>query len=269
VLPVVDKVIVVWGERPFAGVKAWMHKGKVYNFPEKFDNLVEVVESYPDDRVHLFKHHIDNPRNQWTRIVNEIVIPEFGKPDIAIMGHVTHVWEEDAIRAALEEFKTSRYRCANTWQVETWRGLDTRIPERFRAGAGFWNLRDVGEMPPTWLDFNPSGTPLSRLPMLCGKVHNLRYSQNPNIMFWRHLVVQAYVSKLGDSRPDPNHFDDKWLTWTPATRNIEMAAAHAHTVPEAVPYDTSCLPHVIQRDLPVLQAKTSNEVWEGYPECES
>ena len=127
------------------------------------------------------------------------------------------------------------------------------------------SLRWVAE---TWLDFNPANKTLPEMSTLPGPVHNLRYSQNPNIMFWRHLVVQAYVSKLGDSVPDPRHFEDKWLNWTPATRNIEMALKWSHTVPKAEPYDVDELPEVIRRDLRALKAKTSNDVWRGYPPCE-
>ena len=147
VLPFVDKAILVWGIVPFAGVTEWTHKGKVYKFPERFDDLPEKVAAMDDPRVHVVNYHSPNPRNQWTEIVNDIVIPQFGRPDIAILGHVPHVWREDALRANLEEFETSRYLCANTWQIETWRVLDWRLPERHRAGVGFWNLRDAHTMP--------------------------------------------------------------------------------------------------------------------------
>ena len=123
-------------------------------------------------------------------------------------------------------------------------------------------------MPDTALDFNPKQIPLPFVHMLQARVHNLRYSQNPNIMFWRHLVISAYAGVVGDSRPNPDHFDDKWLNWTPETRDIEMSLAHKHTVPQAVPYDTQELPEVIRRDLDTLQAQISNEAWKGYPTCE-
>jgi len=268
VLPHVDKVILVWGVVPFAGVNEWEHDGKVYKFPDRFDDLPEMVEAMDDPRVHVVWHHSQNPRNQWTEIVNDIVIPKFGKPDVVMMGHVTHVWTERALAANLEEFGTSRFKWANTWQVETYRQLDYRISEGFRAGVGFWNLEQAHRMPTTGLDFNPAKIPLSRGPMLGGRVHNLRYSQNLNIMFWRHLVVQAYVAQLGDSRPDPKHFEEKLLNWTPETRDIEMALAHKTTVPQAIPYDPSGLPASIKRDYDALAKQISRDAWKGYPKCE-
>lgn len=268
VLPFVDKVILVWGILPFAEVDEWTHKGKVYKFPDRFDVLLEAVEVMGEPRVHVEHYHSQSPRNQWTEIVNEIVIPKYGKPDAVILGHVTHVWCRDALAANLEEFEASRYLWANTWQTETYRRLDYRIPERFRAGVGFWNLQMAGKMPATGLDCNPATATLRSGPMLGGRVHNLRYSQNLNIMFWRHLVVQAYVAQLGDSRPSPDHFEDKLLNWTPETRDIEMALAHKHTVPQAVPYDRRGLPESILRDYDALTKQTSREAWKGYPPCE-
>ena len=267
VLPYVDKAIVVWAGKPFADVTQWEHRGKIYRFPVRFDDLPERVWAMNDPRVQFVEEYIPNPRNQWTEIVNDIVIPKYGKPDVAMFMHVPMVWDGKELAKALEEFQTSHYQCANTWQIEIWRGFDWRIPKRHRAGAGFWNLRDVGRMPQTHLDCNPVGVPLQSLPMLCGAVHNLRYTQNPNIMFWRHLVVQAYVAKLGDSVPDPTWFEEKWLHWMPETRDLEQSLRWKHLIPQAEAYDPEGLPYPIKRDLASLREQTSNAAWKGYPEC--
>ena len=97
-------------------------------------------------------------------------------------------------------------------------------------------------------------------------VHNLRYAQNPLIMFWRQLVVMAHTQVTGDSTPNHDWFEDKWLRWTPETEDIEMSLRHMGQVKRAVPYDVGELPACIRADLPKLRAQTSNEQWKGYPE---
>jgi hypothetical protein len=267
VLPFVDEVAVVWGRTPWAGVSESIYKGKRYKFPERFDDLPERVKAMDDPRVHLIEHHSPSPRNQWTELTEQIVVPKLGKPDILMFMHVGMVWRQQELAEALAEFIQGPDRFANTWMVELWRGFNWRIPRRHRVGAGFWNRRRTGHMPPTELDFNPMGTPLAHLPML-GEVHNFRYAQNPNLMFWRHLAITEYVKKVGDSKPNPDHFEDKWLNWTPETRDIEMSLNYKHTVPCAIPYDETRLPEPILRDMEALRAQTSNEAWKGFPQCE-
>jgi hypothetical protein len=269
VLPHVDKVIFVYCVKPWAGVTEGEYRGVKYKFPEHVDTLSETVKQMAEDdfRIDYVEHYSPSARGQIAEIVNEIVIPKFGRPDVAFFMHPDHVWRDEALGEALEEFKRAPYQYMNTYQVETWRGLDTRIPERRRAGVGFWKVPEGG-LPETALDFNPKQVPLQYVMMLRPRVHNLRYSQNPNMMFWRHLIISAYVKVDGDSRPNPNHFEDKWLNWTPDTRDLEMSLAHMATVPAALPYDVSELPETIQRDLPELQRQISNAAWKGYPSCE-
>lgn len=267
VLDAVDKVVVVWGGKPFADVDHCVYKGKRYDFPKRFDDLPEIVQSIDSPKVEFIEHYHHNPRNQWAHIINNIVTPRFGKPDAALFMHVGMVWRADQLLKAFDEFFHGDSPCCNTRCVETWRGLDYRIPERLRAGCGFWKFQDFAKMPETWLDFQPRTVNLPGLHMLNAEIHNLRYSQNPNIMFWRQLVIMAYVAALGDSTPDPNWFEDKWLTWDPETNNqdLEMAINWKHLIPAAIPYDTDELPAGIRRDLVMLQKATSNKVWRGIP----
>ncbi len=267
-LDAVDKVIVVWGGRAFANADRCIYRGREVMFPERFDDLPERVKAMDDPRIEFVEHYHPTPRNQWTELMNNVVIPKFGKPDAAMFMHVGMVWRADQLLKAFEEFFNNPISYANSGSIETWRGLDYRIPWRMRVGCGFWKFDGLRRMPRTALDSNPERVALANIPQLSGEVHNLRYSQNPNIMFWRQLVVMEYVAAAGDSKPDPDHFEEKWLKWHPVTnnKNLEMSKAFAHYIPEVVPYDTEELPEEIRRDLAALQAATSNDVWKGYPE---
>jgi hypothetical protein len=268
VLPHVDKVIFVWGGRPWANASEWTHKGKRYTFPKLIDNLPEVVKGIDDPRVHFVEAYHETPRGQLASMVNDIVIPQFGRPDVALFMMPNYVWKQDALASALDEFTAARYRYANTWQVEMWRGFDYRIPRRERTGPGFCNLREMRQMPMTDLNYHPTYMRIEDVPMLGAESHNLRYSENLNTLFWRQLVTEAWVATIHDSKPDPDHFEEKLLNWTPETRDLEMALAYKARIPKAEPYDFHKLPEVILRDIDKLRKSASNAAWKGYPKCE-
>jgi hypothetical protein len=78
--------------------------------------------------------------------------------------------------------------------------------------------------------------------------HNLGFCVSRKSMYWKHLLALAFSNPLGDSAPDENWLDEKWLTWHPVhnNRHLEIAKGYSHLIPRAVPYPYSELPELIQ-----------------------
>ena len=180
VLPFVDKVIVVWGGKPWGGVDHCMYQGRRIDFPERFDDLPEKVKEIDDPKVEFVEFYYRNPINQCAVLMNDVVIPRFGKPDTAIFQMVTMVWRHQELEKALQEFEMSHYFCANSRQVELWRGLNYRVPERPRAACGFWNLRNIARMPPTWCRRRRTIFATPRTQISCSGDNSWSWPTSPN-----------------------------------------------------------------------------------------
>ena len=69
---------------------------------------------------------------------------------------------------------------------------------------------------------------------------NLGFSFNINTMFYKHLMALSFSKVIGDSLPDENWFEDKWLNWKENTENLEISEGYQHNIKRAfkfkIPY---------------------------------
>lgn len=266
VLQAVDQIAFVYAGRPYAdATEGVRYDGVKFKIPQPIDRMLERLPK--DPRIRVFELYNPTPWGHWTRIFNEIVIPNYGSPDMAVCVFPVQVWRNGELDRAFEEFKRLRVPYANSAQVDIWRGFDWALPRLpIRNGANFLNLR-MRPVKATQFDCFPCH--VSQAPQLEKTLlHNLRNAQNPNTTFWKCMAVGAYAKAVGDSEPNPNWFEDKWLNWTPETTCLNMSKRWGHTSFKAEPYAVGELPELIQADLPALREATSNAAWKGYPPCE-
>ena len=55
-------------------------------------------------------------------------------------------------------------------------------------------------------------------------------------MKYKHEVAIQSSKYYSDSIPSKEWYEDKWLNWTPETRDIEIAEKHKHKIKQAWPY---------------------------------
>lgn len=260
VLPFVDKAIVYWTDRPWGSWKTVTYKGKTYKRPggggtpmngwhEKVGRLRN--RSPGLGKVEREYFHVDDPMNQFTRIVNQSLIPQYGKPETLIVLEPDHVLHYGQLTTALREFKSNGYRAAHTKQIDLWKTTEWRIPERpNRTGTVFWNLSDLDEMPETKRQAEPRS---SDFVQLNAYTHNLGFCVSQETMLLKHVCALGFSQEIGDSMPNEDWFERKWLHWNPTTNNrdLEIAKGYEHMIPKAVPYDPAGLPGVLREDLHV------------------
>lgn len=254
ILPYVDQIFVFWDDIPWGDVHSCVYRGERVIFPEKFDAAVERILDMNEPKVILLYNHRFNNVNQFTYLVNEKIIPAYGKPEELLVIEVDSVFKKAEIEKAFTEFRQRNLRCAKTRQVEIWRGFDYRVPEReYRTGAVLWNLRDIEAMPPTQRQAEGEG-----MEILEAEIHNFGFAVSPKVMYWKHLTALAFSQAIGDCIPNEDWLEDKWLTWHPETNNkdLEISIGFEHVIPEAVPYDVSLLPEEIRQDLEMLRENT-------------
>jgi hypothetical protein len=73
------------------------------------------------------------------------------------------------------------------------------------------------------------------------------FSFSDKTMYWKHLTAIGFSAVIGDSPPNENWYEDKWLKWHPETNNVnlEISKGAEHNIPYAEPYSKSELPEII------------------------
>jgi tetratricopeptide (TPR) repeat protein len=238
----VKKIFIFWDKTPSGDLAEYTYKGEPIQFPKKFDNAVKQIKELNNPKIELLYEHRDNPENQLTHFVNDIILRKFERPSIIVFLEVDHVFREDQLQKALDEFIEQEYVFATTHQIEVWKGLRHRVPDRpQKVGAVFCNLSKLDEIPET---LKHGG--ILVMPKLSAHVHNVGFAVSEKIMYWKHILSLAKAQKSGDTIPSEDWYEKKWLSWDYESNNENLDISEAEKIGSTVPYNTDELPEVIQ-----------------------
>lgn len=247
----VDKIFVFWTNIPFGDVTQACYEGNLIRFPAKFDKVVEKIKALRNDKIVLIEDHVKFNDGQFTHLVNDHILPHYPKPDEIMFIEPDYVWRWDQLKDVLVKFHKLGHLCASTRQVETWRTLDYRVPERQgRMAVMLWNLRHLRQVPLTGKHANHPRD--KSVPFLGEYVHNLGFSVSEATMYWKHLTTIAFSQIIKDDPPRIDWFEKVWKNWDLRTnnRNLEISAGYEHHLPHAEPYPWIELPEVIRARYP-------------------
>jgi len=228
----VDEVYVFWSDKPWTDPKTVTYLGETITFPSKFDNVVEKVQELNNPKIKLIYDYYPTPKNQHRHFVNDIIVPQFGKPDILVWMEPDMVFAPGMFARVMNEFESMGvpYMCVP--QIELWKDYGWRIPFRNRTGP---QLIRYTEHAMYSTGFN--GRPELLIPVWSTYgCYNFGFCLNVNTMFWKHMTAIAFSRAIGDSVPSETWYRDKWLNWNPETTNLEISANHTHLIPKAIPY---------------------------------
>ena len=238
----VDKIFVVLDNTPWGDAHEIHYKGEIIQFPAKLDDIAERIKSLDNPKIELIYEHPNTGHNQLTRLVNDLILPRHEKPSIIVSLEADHVFSSEQIRKALEEFAASDYVFATTNQIEIWKGLKHRLPDRpTRVGAVFCNLRKLDKMPET---LKHGG--ILVMPKLSAYVHTFSFAVSEQVMYWRHLLSIALAQQTGDAVPYEDWYEEKWLKWDYDSNNENLGISDQLNIESAVPYDINDLPELIK-----------------------
>ena len=234
ILPHVDHVYVVKTEKPWGGTTGVTYKGEWIDWPDKFDDTRSKVLALNSDKVTIIDDHWPTPLNQITHIVNDLIIPRCD-PSTVVFIEPDHVFTADQAELAFSEYKSlpAHITCAGTKQVELWKTTEWRVPERYNRNSVIFyriNSDSIGNT-----GFDGSRDNMHRLTAV---VHNFGFCISERVMRWKHLTAIAFSAIIGDSRPNVDWFENKWLNWHPTTNNtnLEISQGFEWTIPHAEPY---------------------------------
>jgi tetratricopeptide (TPR) repeat protein len=238
----VDKIFVFWDDTPRGNITECIYKGEVVKFPEKFDGVVDKIRELDNPKVELIHDHPDSDENFLTHFVNDIILPNHKKPSIILYLEVDHVFRSDQIKKAIDEFMENDYLFATTEQIEMWKDLYHRLPEREdKVGVVFCNFGKLRKMPDT---LKHGGIVV--MPKLSAYVHNFGFAVSEKAMYWKHLSAIAFSQKFGGSAPYEDWYEEKWLKWDYETNNENLDVSEQYRISSAMPYNDDKLPEYIK-----------------------
>lgn len=243
ILPHVDHVFVVKAEKPWGQTLGVTYKGKWIDWPEKFDNTREKVAELNSPKVTIIDDYWPTPRNQLTHIVNDLILPQ-RKPETVVFIEPDHVFTKEQAEKAFTHWSLYSGVQASTRQVELWKTPAFAVPERPRRTSVVFHRIFGQSMGETGFNGAAEG-----IPRLNAVVHNLGFCISEKVMYWKHLTAIAFSKIVGDTPPNEDWYESKWLSWDYQTNNsnLEISLGYEWMIPRAEPYDVSRLPESIRK----------------------
>jgi len=247
IIDYVDKVFVLYSKKIWGNVTSVVYEGEIIEFPKPFDNLLEKVKEIKSSKIILLEQGefwTNVPWNNYTSLINGIVIPKYGKPDVFVLPEADHVFAIGDFRPSLDLFYESDFKVAKTQQIELWKSPNHCLPYRERIGVVFWRTEDFDIFPNTHGGGQPTTDLTLKNHCLPIPVYNLGFMVSEKSMYWKILTAIAFAEKIRDSPPNLNWYKNTWLNWDFLynNKNLEPALGYEKNIPEAIKYENCRLP---------------------------
>lgn len=220
----VDKVFIFAPKNSFGNI----HKGRV-------DNSLRIVKAMPlrqksPNKIVIIENsqYDHTPRNQFTNLYNTYIYNIYPAPDVVMCIEPDMVWRAKEIHDFYTDFSVLGVGSMNSDQVEFWHNDSWILPPRDRFACILHRLYD-DKMAQTGL----SGNIGSKMNRSRAKVDNYGFCLSPENMKMKFDLGLAYSKFIGDSVPNPDWYEYKWLKWHPDynNENLEISKGYEHHIP--------------------------------------
>ena len=243
----VDKVFVIYSLNPWVVEGDVTYLGEVYSMPKLQEDVPAFMEKHYSNnkKVEWFNQEVSTPANQFRNYYDICVKKENKKPYTVLFMEPDMVYSENDVVNLRIQLNINDIPCLGTTQIELWKNNSWRIPQRPRVGPVMW-------LPSRAPDFKTHfGTTMPGLDYVSHNIqnHNFGFCLNATTMMYKHLTAIQFSAAIGDSIPSHEWYRDKWLNWTPETRNIEISEEWKHMIPKAELYN---MPDKMKKQMEIL-----------------
>jgi len=221
VLPYVDKVIIMWKDKPWRGVTHIEHNGKKVPVKDPIDNVLYKIMQLKKNsqKIEFVYDEGDGPERQFSTHGNK-VIELYGKPDFLIQLQTDHVYRDGAIPVLLDELENSGHTLGIARQVYLWKNPGWRIPESYSrdlVGSWFWHTAQLDSIPIIDVD-NFGGARIACNAVWLEKepTFNTGYAIKNENMFWRFYTRLAN----GIDTPMKGWYEEVYSVWDADEHNV-------------------------------------------------
>lgn len=234
----IDKIFIMFTDRPWNGADRVFYKKDTILIPCPIDNGAKIAkdleERFPD-KVKAIYHYHPVPNNEFTimyenlklrKLVDDARVVMLMEPDM--------VWPEGKLKPILNYLSDREFTPMCTYQIEFWKSDEFMIPIRNRPGAIFHNVSGGKPLPVT----GKNGS--TRFIIYIDEyVHNYGFCMSEYNMKWKVLIGLTVSRSIGDSMPNEDWYEKKWLTWNFHTNNrdLEISKNYEHFIPYALKHD--------------------------------
>lgn len=244
VIDTVDKVFVIYSLEPWVVKDTVNYLGEEIPMPKLQENVSAFMEKHYSDnnKVVWFREEVGTPKNQF-RSYYDICVRKYKQtPTKVLFMEPDMVFFKSSVQKLIDQLTFSDKPCLGTLQVELWKDHNWRVPERSRIGPVVWQ---IDRMPHFSTHFGPTSPNLEYVAKDI-RIYNFGFCLNATTMMYKHLTAINFSAEIGDSIPSQEWYRDKWLMWTPATRDIEISERWKHLIPKA---DIYTMPNEMKKQM--------------------
>lgn len=238
----VDRIFIFYSKDPWVKATHINYKKKFIDFP----NNPEDVESFlinkfsKNKKIIIKNYECKTPDNQFGDLFNLACSINFAKPKYALFMEPDMVFGENQLKMMKLELDIKFWiRSIIAQQIEIWKYDNNkkekntfRIPLRKRIGPVLWKIKKKDNDIITGFGGGPKNKRKENYSFI--KILNLGFSYNKDTMLYKHLTALVFSKAIGDSEPDENWYEFKWLNWKPETRDLEISVGFQHKIKKAI-----------------------------------
>ena len=219
----VDQVYIFHSSNPWSKKRSLTYLGQSIPLPTLNEHVESFINQKFDNKITYVAKEYDSPDNQYANMYR-YVKQHFGRPIQTLM------MEPDMVFAPGDAKKLFEYEgnYVSTKQIELWKSIHWRVPQRDRVGPTLWNIPIDHTFKGTYSDINVHPTIQN---------YNFGFCLSEKIMLYKHLVAIMGSQDINDSIPSERWYEDKWLNWKPETTDLEISERFKHYIKKIEQFD--------------------------------
>ena len=240
----VDRIFIFYSEQPWIISKNVEYKNETIKFPNNPENVREFVSTnFTGDKFIIKNYEFNTPLNQFGKLFNLACEITKIKPSYVLFIEPDMIFGKNQLKLLKTELKYKFWvRSLICKQIEIWKfdkeknKRDTyRIPLRKRRiGPVLWKINNFNQNITT--EFSGATHESQKNFSTFVKILNMGFSFNKKTMFYKHILAIVASTKIGDSEPDENWYEKKWLNWNEKSQNLEISKGSQHLIKKAIKY---------------------------------
>ncbi len=239
----VDKIFIFYSKNPWIIANNVKYKNQFLDFPSNPENVKEFLEKNILDKKIIFDNfECNTPKNQFGTLLKIVSEKMFIKPNYVLFIEPDMIFGKNQFNLLKLELDL-KFWSNNiiSKQIEIWKfdktnksNVSYRIPLRKkRVGPVLWKIKNNSEIQ-THFGGEPSLKPKNM--SIFTTTLNMGFSFNKVTMFYKHLMALTFSKTIGDSQPDENWYEEKWLNWSEDKENLEISDGYQHHIRRAFKY---------------------------------
>ena len=239
----VDKIFIFYSLKPWVKKDQIKYQNKFIQFPENPENVeLFLKENFSTEKIFIKNYECKTPLNQFGKLFDLSCEIENKKPKYVLFMEPDMIFGKKQLNKLKLELKLKFWlnfliaRQIEIWKYEiTSKSKNTfRIPLRKkRVGPALWKVNDKFKIE---TQFGGGSQKKKNNFSSFIKILNMGFSFNKNTMLYKHLTAMVFSEVIGDSVPDENWYEKKWLNWKIDSKNLEISEGSQHLIKQAYTY---------------------------------